>query len=647
MKNYGISRGRNLKYSGVSFHRSGQYFNKKENSFSVLKNWRFNFLMLLTLLMAGLIIGRLVVLQVINHEAFASKAQKQHQFFEKLQPNRGQIYLKDGENNTIPVATNEGKDKLIIVPKYIVDTEGTIKTLATILQMDEEEIRAKVMKREDLYEVIKRKLSKEESEMIKEKEMAGVELVSEDWRNYPEGELASQLLGFVGYNDDKRIGQYGIEGKFDDILEGELGFLKAEKDTAGRWISISKRILEKPTNGVDIVLTLDQTVQYFTEKLLKESIEKYGATKGSIIIMEPATGKVIAMANFPTYNNNEFNKVKERSLFKNSCIQDQYEPGSIFKPLVTAAAIDLEKLTPDSTYVDKGSYSVGGFTIHNSDGKAYGKTSLTRFLELSLNTGAIWVMNSIGKENFLEYLKKFGLNKATGIELVGEAEGDISNLENFRDVNFVTASFGQGVSLTPIQLTTALSAVINGGNLMEPRVVDRFIYDGEEKNEEKVEPKKVRQVISSKSSAIMRAMMISVVKNGWGKKAGVPGYLIGGKTGTAQIPNKDRGGYSDKVIHSFVGFGPAEDPKFITFVKLDEVSAVNFSSDSATLVAGRLHKFLLDYYHIFPTEEIKEEEVRYFNRLMEFKEEDIKKFGENKEDGAEGLSPLDKKEDKD
>jgi cell division protein FtsI/penicillin-binding protein 2 len=647
MKNYGISRGRNLKYSGVSFHRSGQYFNKKENSFSVLKNWRFNFLMLLTLLIAGLIIGRLVVLQVINHEALASKAQKQHQFFEKLQPNRGQIYLKDGETNTIPVATNEGKDKLIIVPKYIIDTEGTIKTLATILQMDEEEIRAKVMKREDLYEVIKRKLSKEESEMIKEKEMTGVELVSEDWRNYPEGELASQLLGFVGYNDDKRIGQYGIEGKFDDILEGELGFLKAEKDTAGRWISISKRILEKPTNGVDIVLTLDQTVQYFTEKLLKESIEKYGATKGSIIIMEPATGKVIAMANFPTYNNNEFNKVEERSLFKNSCIQDQYEPGSIFKPLVTAAAIDLEKLTPDSTYVDKGSYSVGGFTIHNSDGKAYGKTSLTRFLELSLNTGAIWVMNSIGKENFLEYLKKFGLNKATGIELVGEAEGDISNLENFRDVNFVTASFGQGVSLTPIQLTTALSAVINGGNLMEPRVVDRFIYDGEEKNEEKVEPKKVRQVISSKSSAIMRAMMISVVKNGWGKKAGVPGYLIGGKTGTAQIPNKDRGGYSDKVIHSFVGFGPAEDPKFITFVKLDEVSAVNFSSDSATLVAGRLHKFLLDYYHIFPTEEIKEEEVRYFNRLMEFKEEDIKKFGENKEDGAEGLSPLDKKEDKD
>jgi len=323
MKNYGISRGRNLKYSGVSFHRSGQYFNKKENSFSVLKNWRFNFLMLLTLLIAGLIIGRLVVLQVINHEALASKAQKQHQFFEKLQPNRGQIYLKDGETNTIPVATNEGKDKLIIVPKYIIDTEGTIKTLATILQMDEEEIRAKVMKREDLYEVIKRKLSKEESEMIKEKEMTGVELVSEDWRNYPEGELVSQLLGFVGYNDDKRIGQYGIEGKFDDILEGELGFLKAEKDTAGRWISISKRILEKPTNGVDIVLTLDQTVQYFTEKLLKESIEKYGATKGSIIIMEPATGKVIAMANFPTYNNNEFNKVEERSLFKNSCIQDQ------------------------------------------------------------------------------------------------------------------------------------------------------------------------------------------------------------------------------------------------------------------------------------------------------------------------------------
>ncbi len=635
-----------MRYSAAHFKKTGQFYDRRRNTSSIFTNWRINLLVVFIILTAGIIIERLIVLQVMDHEALAAKAKKQHQFFEKLNPNRGQIYLKDGENNIIPVATNENQDMVFIVPKYITDIEGTIKTLATILQMDEGEIREKVMKREDLYEVIKRRLSKEESRLISEKKMAGVELVPESWRHYPEGELASQVLGFVGYNNDKRIGQYGVEGEFNDVLEGELGFLKAEKDTAGRWISISKRILERPKNGIDIVLTLDQTIQYFVEKLLKESVEKYGAVSGSIIVMEPSTGKITAMANFPTYNNNEFNKVEEKSLFKNSCIQDQYEPGSVFKPIIASAAIDLGKLTPDSTYVDKGSYSVAGFTIHNSDGKAYGKTSLTRFLELSLNTGAIWVMNSIGKENFLDYLKKYGLSGKTGIELLGEAEGDISNLDYLRDVNFVTASFGQGVSITPIQLITAFSAVINGGSLMQPKIVDRFIYD-EEEDEERMSAEKVRQVIDPKSSAIMRAMLISVVKNGWGKKAGVPGYLIGGKTGTAQVPNEDSGGYSDRVIHSFIGFGPADDPKFITLVKLDEVSAVNFSSDSATLVAGRLHKFLLDYYHIFPTEEIKEEELKYFNRLMEFKEEDIKKISGDKAEGAEGFSPLNKEKSED
>ncbi len=644
MRNYGTNQRRNLKYSTTNFRKTGQSFSRRRNHSSFFDNWRINFLMVLVILTAGIIIERLITLQIIDHEKLVAKAQKQHQFFEKLRPNRGQIYLKDGENNIIPIATNEDQDMVVIVPKYITDLEGTIQTLATILNMDTEEIRGKVMKRNDLYEIIKRKLTKEESTKIAEKKMVGVELVPEGWRNYPEGDLASQVLGFVGHNDDKRVGQYGIEGEFNDILEGEVGFLKAEKDTAGRWISISKRILEKPKQGTDIVLTLDQTIQYFVEKLLRESITKYGASKGSVIVMEPDTGKVVAMANFPTYSSNEFNKVEDSALFKNECIQSQYEPGSVFKPITASAAVDLGKLTPDSTYVDKGSYSVAGFTIHNSDGKAYGKTTLTRFLELSLNTGAIWVMQSTGKENFLKYIKNYGLDRSTGIELLGEAEGDVGNLEHLRDINFVTASFGQGVSITPIQLITAFSAIINGGHLMEPKIVDRFIHDGEKKSEEKVVPKKVRKVISPKTSATMRAMLISVVKNGWGKKAGVPGYLIGGKTGTAQIPNEDRGGYSDEVVHSFIGFGPADNPKFITLVKLDKVSAVNFSSDSATLVAGRLHKFLLDYYHIFPTEEIKEDELRYFNRLMEIKEEDIKRAGEESSEGAEGLSPLEKDE---
>ncbi|MFH1559243.1 MAG: penicillin-binding protein 2 [Patescibacteria group bacterium] len=489
---------------------------------------------------------------------------------------------------------------------------------------------------------MKHKLTQEEAGKIREKKMPGVELIPESWRNYPEGELASQVLGFVGYKDDKRMGQYGIEAYYDDILEGTSGFVKAEKDTAGRWISISKRTLERPKNGTDVVLTLDQSVQYFVEKLLKESIEKYGAASGSVIVIDPRTGKIAAMANYPTFNSNEFNKVEDKGAFKNRCISDQYEPGSAFKPMNASIGLDLGKLTPESTYNDTGSFSVAGYTIRNSDGKAYGKISLTRFLELSLNTGAIWAMQSASKENFLKYLKNYGFGKKTGVELLGEADGDIENLDYMRDVNFVTASFGQGISLTPLQLATAFSTVVNGGILMRPRIVEKFLTD--DGKEEIVEPKEIRRVISSKTSSTMRAMLISVVKNGWGKKAGVPGYLIGGKTGTAQMPGPS-GGYSDKTIHNFVGFGPGDDPKFVTLVKLDEVTAVNFAADSVALVTGKLNKFLLDYYNIFPTEEIKEDELIYFNRLMELKEEDIKKAKESDE-GAEGIMPINSGDDK-
>ena len=625
--------GRNNHTQGAYCRVRGRQSAPFENSRPL--NWRLYFIFIFMLGGVLIILFRLIMLQVWDYNELVAKAKDQHLSFETLQAKRGQIFMRDGEDNTIPVATNEDMDMVVIAPKYIEDIEGTIQTLATVLNMDTEEIRKKVMKREDVYEVIKRKLSREESSALAEKKLAGVELVPESWRYYPEGELASQILGFIGYKEDnhKRVGQSGIEAYFNDILEGESGFVKAERDTIGRWISISQRTMERPEQGTDIVLTLDQSVQYFVEKTLKEAVEKYEADSGTIIVMNPQNGQILAMANFPTFNNNDFSDVEDMGVFRNRAISDQYEPGSSFKPINASMGIDLGKLTPDSTYVDTGVFSIAGYNIHNSDGKAYGEITLTRFLELSLNTGAIWAMQTTGKENFLKYIKDYGFGQETGVELLGEADGDIANLDYMRDINYVTASFGQGISVTPLQLITAFSAVVNGGKLMKPQIVDRFIYD--DGKEEIVEPKEVRQVINSKTSAKMRAMLISVVKNGWGKKAGVPGYLVGGKTGTAQVPDPN-GGYSDQMIHNFVGFGPGSNPQFVTLVKLDNVKAVNFASDSVTVVTGKLNKFLLDHYNIFPTEEIKEEEQAYFNRLMELKEEDIQKAKENTTDGAEG-----------
>lgn len=606
--------------------------------FSFLSSWRVAFLTILVTLSCLVIVWRLFCLQVLRHDALAERAQDQREFFEQLHPKRGQIYIKDGEDNTIPVAVNEDRDLVYVVPKYVEDVEGTVKTLATILSIDETEIRQKLEKKDDLYEIVKRKLTDGESAQIKEKKMKGVGLTPESWRNYPEGELASQIIGFVGYRDDKRVGQYGIEGYFNDILEGESGFVKAEKDTAGRWISIGKRTMERPRNGSNIVLTIDQTVQYFTENLLKESIEKYGAEKGSIIVMDPISGKIIAMANFPSYNANEFNKVENGELLKNNCIGSQYEPGSVFKPFTASIPIDLGRLNPDSLYTDTGEFKSSGYTIRNSDLKAHGEITLTRFLELSLNTGAIWAMQESGQDNFARYVRNFGFGKKTGIELIGEATGNIQNLDTQREINFATASFGQGVSFTPLQLVTGFSSLVNGGKLMKPQIVDRIILsDGKE---EVIEPEETRDVIDARTSAKIKAMLVSVVKNGWGKKAAVPGYLIGGKTGTAQVPNPDGPGYSDKTVHTFIGFGPANDPRFATIVKLDHVSATRFAEASSTPVTGKLNKFLLDYYHIHPTEEIKPQELLEFNRLMELKREDIEQAASNSTEGAEGIIPI-------
>ncbi|MBD3245014.1 MAG: hypothetical protein GF335_03415, partial [Candidatus Moranbacteria bacterium] len=311
---------------------------KKRNkqSFKPLVNWRVNFLFLLVIGIMAVIFHRLYELQILEHERLEAKAQEQHQFFEKLKAQRGQIYIKDGNTNSIPIATNEQRNTVYIVPKNIVDKEGVIKTLSSLFLIDEQEVRRKVMKEDDLYEVIKRKITQEQSKIIEQKNMRGVEMFSERWRHYPQGNLASKIIGFVGYNKGKRVGQYGIEGYFNEQLEGQAGFVKAEKDTSGRWISINQRVMEKPKHGTDIVLTLDHSVQYFVENLLNQSVEKYGAASGSIIVMDPNTGKIIAMAESPSYNNNEFNKVEDPAIFKNNCISSQYEPGSVFKPITAS-----------------------------------------------------------------------------------------------------------------------------------------------------------------------------------------------------------------------------------------------------------------------------------------------------------------------
>lgn len=595
-------------------------YSRKPTGPKKFRDWRLSVWFVFILIVAVVIFHRLFTIQVLSHEELFSKGKNQHQYYEELTPRRGEIYLQN-KNKTYPAAVNEEMDSVIAIPKNIVDVEGTAMTLATVLNMPVEEIRQKITKnREDMYEVIKRKLTDDESLTLQNKNLKGIELVPEYWRTYPASPMASQIVGFLGYHEDDKSGQYGVEEYFDSSLRGKGGFLKAEKDTGGRWISIGARTLQKAEDGDNLVLTLEQSVQYFIEKKLELIVKKFEATGGNILVMEPATGRIIAMANYPSYDNGDYTSVTDASSFQNKCIQEQFEPGSIFKSITYSIALDTGKITPDTTYNDAGSISMSGFTMHNFDGKGRGVIPMTKALDLSLNTGAIFAQQRAGKEAYYQYLKNFGFGEQTGIDLVGEAKGDIRNLAQMKDLNFATASFGQGVAVTAVQMATAFSALINGGHLMKPQIVQKVIKNSGEEIE--IPPKEVRQVISPRTSDTIKAMLISVVKNGWSIKASIPGYLIGSKTGTAQIPNPNGGGYTGDFIHTFVCGAPMNDPKFVILTKLDRVKAVKFSSDSVSPVTRQILEFLFDYYNISPTEDIDDKERQqykmYADRLKAF-----------------------------
>jgi cell division protein FtsI/penicillin-binding protein 2 len=565
-------------------------------------NWRVYFLIGVVFFITAVVVWRMANLQIFQHKIYAKLALDQREFYSELFPKRGEIFVSDLHSSQLyPLAVNKNLEMLYAVPRQIEQPKETTEKISSILEIPEEELLTKLDKPDDPYEVIKHKLEEDIVNKIKNLNIKGLYLVPESWRYYPEGSLSSHILGFVGFSDDKRKGQYGVEGYYNEILQGKSGFLEAERDTIGRWISISDRNMEPAEDGDDLVLTIDRTIQFKTEEVLKKLVEKWDAESGSIIVMDPVTGDLKAVACRPDFNPNKYFEEENLNVFLNPIIQDQFEPGSIFKLITMAAALDSGAVTPSTCYEDKGVVRVDGYNIRNSDLKVHGKKTMIQVLEKSLNTGAIFAQKETGKETFEKYIRDFGFEVPTGIELTGERGGNLSNLTNKKtDVNFATASFGQGVAVTPLQLITAVSAIANNGKLTQPRIVEKFIhFDG---SETKTEPKIIRQVISPQTANRLSAMMISVIKNGYGSRAGVGGYHIAGKTGTAQVPNKDKRGYSDETIHSFIGFGPVPDPKFIILIKLDNPQGIRFAADSTTSTFSELSKFLLNYYQILPEE---------------------------------------------
>ncbi len=572
-----------------------------------MNRWRVAFFIIIVFLIGSGVLARLFSLQILQYNYYSALAQDQHQLYQKLFPQRGEIFIqdfsrsrRDNQEYYYPIAINKEFQQVYIVPKDIPDEgrEDIVEKLATLLELDKEIIFERMNKVADPYEPLKHKVSQEIAQQIKDLEIKGVGLVSETWRYYPYDSLACHLLGFVGMDEEKRIGQYGLEGYYENELKGELGFLTGEKDTAGYWIPSVSQKLEPAQDGSKLILTIDQNIQFKTERELRQLIERWQAVAGTIIVMEPKSGAIRAMASWPNFNPNQYSQVEDINIFLNPSIQKVYEPGSVFKPVTMAAGLDSGRISPFTTYQDKGLIRIKGSTISNVDGKVYGQQTMTQVLEKSINTGAVFVQQKIGQDIFQDYVQRFNFGQPTGMDLSGEISGDISNLFTGREINLANISFGQGITVTPLDLIVALGAIANDGKSMRPYLVQKIIQpDGTEINRE---PQMISQVIPSQVVEALTKMLVSVVDNGFGRPARVPGYAIAGKTGTAQIPDLEKGGYSEETIHTFVGFAPAFDPQFIILIKLDKPQGIRFAADSVSPTFKKLAEYLFNYLEIPP-----------------------------------------------
>lgn len=533
--------------------------------------------LILAFLLLGLLIwGRFFYLTVIRHDYYLAKAKNISDNSGAIP--RGSIFLTDKDNIPYPVALNKEFPLVYAVPVKVKDPADLAKKLVPILGLDEQLLFQKLSKPNDPYEILKKKVSDDVVNAIKTLKEPALGIDDETLRYYPEGLYLSPVIGFLGFNKNGQTGQYGLEEYYDRDLSGLI-------------------------SSADLVLTIDSAIQAQAGTLLAAAVKKWQASGGSIIVMNPKSGDIIATASFPDFDANNYSTVLDKNIFVNPATLKRYEPGSVFKPITMAIGIETGAVTPETEYFNTGSVQINNRTISNSiPDEILGWQTMITVLEQSLNTGAIFVEQKVPKDIFLKYLKDFGIDSKTGID-VNEVSGDLSGLSSMRDVNFATASFGQGVALTPMELLRALSAIVNGGKLVRPHLVAKIVFRNGETYETKNDLP--AQIISSETSAKLINMLVKAVENGSGRRAQVKGYTVAGKTGTAQVPDLKNGGYLDEYIHTFVGFAPAYDPKFIALIKLDNPQRVRFAESTVTSVFHDLAQFIFSYLAIPPDKPVE------------------------------------------
>lgn len=567
-------------------------------------SWRLYTLVTLFILVFIIIVSRLVYIQGFQAKKYAAKASVQQSRKFEIPASRGIVYLQDSQG-LYPIALNNKVYTLAVDPKFVKDADLTAQKLNEILNTNKNDLKDQLTK-QSRYVEINKSISTDQADKIKSFSLPGVILIERASRYYTEGSLFSHVLGYV--NDDGK-GQYGFEQFSDEAMGGTNGQYNTATDALGVPIRSADNTISEPVAGKSYVLTIDRGLQSVAQEALKQAIESNRAESGSILVMDVKTGAIKAMVNYPDYDPNNFRQVKDYRVFSNTSVSSLFEPGSGFKVITMAAGLDTGKVQPNTTYNDAGEVKVGDKIIKNAENHKFGISTMTDVIQKSLNTGVVFVLQSLGgtsgkitpegKQSFFSYIEKFGFGKITGIEQAGEVSSKVKPPTTY-DVDYANMSFGQGISVNSLQLLTAVGAIANKGVLMKPYLVEGELQS--DQSLKKTQPQIVRSVMSQQSASDLTQIMTQVVEHGSGYLTRMKGYQIAGKTGTAQVPRSDGKGYEDnKNIGSFVGFAPAEDPKFVMLVRIDYPKTEGFAEKTAVPAFATVTKELLRYYQIPPS----------------------------------------------
>lgn len=554
---------------------------------------RIRLLGLAFIVIFAVVAWRAFSLQVLQVSEWNERAERQHQKTIPLTAQRGTIFDCNGD----ALALSMEVDSIYAEPRKIVDREAVARQLASILNLPQAAVRAK-LSGERGFVWIKRQVPPDQSRRLQNLKLEAVGVTKEHQRFYPNSSVGAQLIGFTGL-DPK--GLEGLEAYYDKSLLGRGGYLVMERDALGRGIGAGMPEVQGATRGNNLHLTIDENLQYIAERELAVAVKEYSARAGAVVVIEPDTGRILALANQPDFNPNAFFRYKPKD-WRNRVVGDTFEPGSTMKVFLMASALNEGVVSPNQLiHCENGSYRVGGRTIH--DTHPHGLLTAEDVLKVSSNIGSAKIGKMLERKRLYENLRNFGFGQKSGVDLPGEENGVLRDPSRWFEIDLATISFGQGISVTPLQLATATAAIANGGYLMEPYVVEK-VTDSEGQVVSERQPKVVRQVISSDVAARVARMMETVTADdGTGIKARVPGFRVAGKTGTAQKVDPVTGGYSaDKRVASFVGFAPAEDPRLVVLVMIDEPRGQVYGGLVAAPVFSRVSTQALQYLKVLPNQ---------------------------------------------